>query len=47
MKPLQHCAFAREIGGKVIIGNVKEKEKAKTDYDAAMSRGESAGYIEQ
>ncbi len=37
----------REIAGKVIVGNVKEKEQAKSQYGAAKSRGESAGYIEQ
>lgn len=34
-----------EIDGKVIVGEIKEKEVAKQQYEAAKQRGESAGYI--
>lgn len=34
-----------EIDGKVIIGEIKEKEVARKQYEAAQQRGESAGYI--
>ena len=35
----------REVDGKIIIGEIKEKEIARQQYDAARRRGESAGYI--
>lgn len=35
----------REIDGKIIIGENKEKEVAKKRYEAAKRRGESVGYI--
>ena len=35
----------REIGGEIIVGEIKEKEKAKKQYVRAQQRGESAGYI--
>ncbi|XP_060571367.1 inter-alpha-trypsin inhibitor heavy chain H3-like [Ruditapes philippinarum] len=34
-----------EIDGKIIVGEIKEKETAKKQYQAAQQRGESAGYI--
>ncbi|CAG2189696.1 unnamed protein product [Mytilus edulis] len=34
-----------EIGGKRYAGNVKEKDKAKRQFEEAKSRGESAGHI--
>ncbi|VDI13628.1 Hypothetical predicted protein [Mytilus galloprovincialis] len=37
--------FTMEIGGKRYAGNVKEKEKAKKQFEEAKSRGESAGHI--
>lgn len=37
----------RQIGDKFIVGEVKEKAKAKQDYDAAVARGESAGHVAQ
>ncbi|XP_052059426.1 inter-alpha-trypsin inhibitor heavy chain H3-like [Mytilus californianus] len=37
--------FTMEIGGKRYAGNVKEKEKAKRQFEEAKSRGESAGHI--
>ncbi|CAG2189698.1 unnamed protein product [Mytilus edulis] len=38
-------AFTMEIGGKRYAGDVKEKEKAKQQFEEAQSRGESAGHI--
>ncbi|XP_076107751.1 inter-alpha-trypsin inhibitor heavy chain H3-like [Mytilus galloprovincialis] len=37
--------FTMEIGGKRYAGNVKEKDKAKRQFEEAKSRGESAGHI--
>ncbi|XP_063438877.1 inter-alpha-trypsin inhibitor heavy chain H3-like isoform X2 [Mytilus trossulus] len=37
--------FTMEIGGQRYAGNVKEKEKAKKQFEEAKSRGESAGHI--
>uniref|UniRef100_A0A914WSY5 Uncharacterized protein n=1 Tax=Plectus sambesii TaxID=2011161 RepID=A0A914WSY5_9BILA len=39
--------FEIEIDGKVIVGDLKEKQEAKADYDAARSRGETAGQVAQ
>uniref|UniRef100_A0A914W3C9 Inter-alpha-trypsin inhibitor heavy chain H3-like n=1 Tax=Plectus sambesii TaxID=2011161 RepID=A0A914W3C9_9BILA len=39
--------FEMEIDGKVIIGDVKEKQLAKAHYDAAKIRGETAGHVAQ
>lgn len=33
------CAFRAEIDGKVIEGQIKEKEKAKEQYDDAIASG--------
>ncbi len=38
-------SFCREIDGKLIVGEVKEKEKAKIAYDAAKRKGLSAGHV--
>ncbi|XP_052059425.1 inter-alpha-trypsin inhibitor heavy chain H3-like [Mytilus californianus] len=38
-------AFTMEIGGRRYAGDVKEKEKAKQQFEEAKSRGESAGHI--
>lgn len=35
----------REIEGKVYVGEVKEKEKAKEQYDKAVSAGKTAGLV--
>ena len=35
----------REIDGKIILGEIKEKQAAKKQYQEAQQRGESAGYI--
>ncbi len=35
----------REIDGKVYVGEVKEKEKAKDEYDKAVSSGQTAGLV--
>lgn len=35
----------REIDGKIVLGEIKEKEVAKKQYEDAKMRGESAGYI--
>lgn len=41
------CIFAphREIDGEVYVGEVKEKEKAKTQYEKAVSSGQTAGLV--
>lgn len=35
----------REIDGKVYAGEVKEKEKAKEQYEKAVSSGQTAGLV--
>ncbi|KAG7319218.1 hypothetical protein KOW79_017692 [Hemibagrus wyckioides] len=37
--------FSMEIDGKTYVGNVKEKEKAKKQYEAAVSSGQTAGIV--
>ncbi|KAJ8361118.1 hypothetical protein SKAU_G00176430 [Synaphobranchus kaupii] len=37
--------FSMEIDGKLYMGEVKEKKKAKNEYQAAVSRGETAGLV--
>ncbi|KAJ8361113.1 hypothetical protein SKAU_G00176380 [Synaphobranchus kaupii] len=37
--------FSMEIDGKLYMGEVKEKKKAKKEYQAAVSRGETAGLV--
>ncbi|KAJ8361111.1 hypothetical protein SKAU_G00176360 [Synaphobranchus kaupii] len=37
--------FSMEIDGKLYVGEVKEKQKAKKEYQAAVSRGETAGLV--
>ena len=39
--------YTCQIGSRVIKGVVKEKDKAKEEYDAAVGRGETAGLLEQ
>ena len=39
--------FACQVGSRVIKGIVKEKGKAKKEYNAAVERGETAGLLEQ
>ncbi len=39
--------FTCQIGSRIIKGIVKEKTKAKEEYDAAVERGETAGLLEQ
>ncbi|KAF2503097.1 von Willebrand domain-containing protein [Lophium mytilinum] len=39
--------FQCRIGDRTIIGEVKEKEKAKAVYKEAVARGETAGLLEQ
>lgn len=36
-----------QVGSRIIIGSVKEKHKAKENYNAAVERGETAGLLEQ
>jgi hypothetical protein len=46
----ESCAivsFRCRIGKRVLEGAVKEKEEAKTKYEAAVERGETAGLLEQ
>lgn len=40
-------AFTCRIGSRLLRGVVKERSKAKATFDAAVSRGESAGLLEQ
>lgn len=35
----------REIDGKTYTGEVKEKEKAKKQYEKAVSSGQTAGLV--
>ncbi|KAJ8259826.1 hypothetical protein GJAV_G00173930 [Gymnothorax javanicus] len=37
--------FSMEIDGKVYVGEVKEKQKAKKQYQAAVSRGQTAALV--
>ncbi|MCI4390020.1 hypothetical protein PGIGA_G00117750 [Pangasianodon gigas] len=37
--------FSMEIDGKTYVGDVKEKEKAKKQYEAAVSSGQTAGLV--
>ncbi|XP_035799325.2 inter-alpha-trypsin inhibitor heavy chain H3-like isoform X2 [Amphiprion ocellaris] len=37
--------FSMEIDGKVYVGEVKEKEKAKKQYEKAVSSGQTAGLV--
>lgn len=39
------CLFFREIDGKTYTGEVKEKEKAKKQYEKAVSSGQTAGLV--
>ncbi|KAK5053301.1 hypothetical protein LTR84_002275 [Exophiala bonariae] len=39
--------FTCTIGSKTIVGVVKEKQQARVDYQEAISRGETAGLLEQ
>ncbi|KAL9019182.1 MAG: hypothetical protein Q9185_003563 [Variospora sp. 1 TL-2023] len=40
-------AFACHIGPRLLRGVVKERSQAKATFDRALSRGETAGYLEQ
>lgn len=40
-------AFDCRIGNRVLRGVVKERSQAKATFDQAVSRGETAGYLEQ
>lgn len=40
-------SFNCRVAGRTIIGVVKEKQQARTDYLAAVDRGETAGLLEQ
>ncbi|KAL9001292.1 MAG: hypothetical protein Q9169_000183 [Polycauliona sp. 2 TL-2023] len=40
-------AFTCRIGGRVLKGLVKERSQARATYDKAVSRGETAGLLEQ
>ncbi|XP_072574576.1 inter-alpha-trypsin inhibitor heavy chain H3 [Paramormyrops kingsleyae] len=37
--------FSMEIEGKIYVGEVKEKEKAKEQFEKAVSRGQTAGLV--
>lgn len=40
-------SFKCTVAGRTILGVVKEKQQARTDYQAAVDRGETAGLFEQ
>lgn len=42
---LQFIKLCREIMGKRYIGEIKDKETAKKQYDQARQRGQSAGHV--
>ena len=42
---IKKISYVRNIDGNVIHGEVKEKAKAKAQYDKAVSQGQSAGYV--
>jgi hypothetical protein len=39
--------FTCLVGDRTIVGEVKEKDRARADFKAAVSRGETAGLLEQ
>jgi hypothetical protein len=39
--------FTCRVGKRVIVGEVKEKEKARLDFKTAVAKGETAGLFEQ
>ncbi|KAF2683098.1 hypothetical protein K458DRAFT_369278 [Lentithecium fluviatile CBS 122367] len=39
--------FTCHVGDRVIVGEVKEKEKARHDFNEAVAKGETAGLFEQ
>jgi len=41
------CGFEAELDDKLLIGEVREKEEARAEYNAAISRGETAALLEQ
>jgi hypothetical protein len=41
------CDFQYEINGKIVQGQVKEKEAAKKEYREAISRGDGAALLQQ
>ena len=45
--PLYDGVSVVGFGSRIISGLVKEKAKAKEEYDAAVERGETAGLLEQ
>lgn len=41
------CGFEAELEDKLLIGEVREKEEARQEYNAAIARGETAALLEQ
>lgn len=41
------CGFECELEDKLLIGEVKEKQEARAEYNAAIARGETAALLEQ
>lgn len=37
--------FFREIEGRIYVSEVKEKEKARHQYESAVSSGQTAGLV--
>jgi hypothetical protein len=41
------CGFEAELPTKLLIGEVREKQEARAEYNAAIARGETAALLEQ
>jgi uncharacterized protein YegL len=41
------CGFEAELPDKLLIGEVREKQEARAEYNAAIARGETAALLEQ
>jgi hypothetical protein len=41
------CGFEAELPHKLLIGEVREKQEARAEYNAAIARGETAALLEQ
>lgn len=41
------CGFEAELEDKLLIGEVREKEEARQEYNAAIARGQTAALLEQ
>ena len=41
------CGFEAELPDKLLLGEVKERQEARHEYQAAVARGETAALLEQ